>query len=91
MLLCNTTYILSHLSLLNNSFLCKLNNWESVGHFMETKTSIKRQMSITLCTLNTKGLVNKNKSRQLFKNLENKKFDILLLQETHTDKLSCET
>ena len=48
-------------------------------------------MSITLCTLNTKGLVNKNKRRQIFKYIEDKKYDIIFLQETHTDKLSCET
>ena len=48
-------------------------------------------MSITICTLNTKGLVNKDKRHQVFKYLEDKKFDIIFLQETHSEKSTCES
>jgi len=36
-------------------------------------------MSITICTLHTKGLVNKDKRHQVFKYLQDKKFDIIQL------------
>lgn len=48
-------------------------------------------MSITFCTLNTKGLRNKQKRLQVFKYLENKKYDVIFLQETHSDSLTNKT
>ena len=48
-------------------------------------------MSITICTLNTKGLGNKQKRSQVFKYLEDKSYDIIFLQETHSNPITNQT
>ena len=40
-------------------------------------------MSIKICTLNVKGLNNKEKRIKMFKWFEEKKYNICLLQESH--------
>jgi len=40
-------------------------------------------MSINICTLNVKGLNNKDKRTKIFKWLDEKKYNICLLQESH--------
>ena len=42
-------------------------------------------MNITISSLNTTGLGNNEKRQQVFKYLEDKLYDIILLQETHSD------
>ncbi|WAQ93481.1 YTX2-like protein [Mya arenaria] len=42
-------------------------------------------MSVTFCTLNTKRLGNKQKRLQVFKYIKVKSYDVIFLQETHSD------
>ena len=48
-------------------------------------------MSISLCSYNVRGIGNANKREQIFTWLKDKKFDICLLQETHSEEKRCDT
>ena len=48
-------------------------------------------MSISLCSYNVRGIGNANKREQIFTWLKDKKFDICLLQETHSEESRCDT
>ena len=48
-------------------------------------------MSITLYTLNTKGLGGKQKRLQVLQYLEEKSYDIVFLQETHYNEKTCQS
>ena len=44
-------------------------------------------MSISICSYNVRGIGNVNKREQIFTWLKDKKFDICLLQETHSENV----
>ena len=48
-------------------------------------------MSVTLYTLNTKGLGGKQKRLQVFQYLKDKSYDVIFLQETHYNVNTCQT
>lgn len=53
------------------------------GHYNDTNT---KDLNINVCSLNTRGLRTRTKRQSVFKWLKDKKFDLILLQETYCTK-----